>query len=72
VVSYHNGDVSSAITDFDLAIRLDPDFENAYVDRGIALYRIGAFNRAFADIAQAMRIENSRRTATPSVRKATP
>lgn len=72
IASYHNGDISLAITDFDLAIRLDPDFEGAYIDRGIALYRMRAFNRAFADIAQAIRIENSRRNVTPSVRKATP
>jgi curved DNA-binding protein CbpA len=68
IASYHKGDISSAITNFDLAIRLDPDFESAYIDRSIALYRIREFSRAFADIGQAIRIENSRRTVTPSAR----
>jgi hypothetical protein len=72
VAAYHNGNVALAIADFNLAIRLDPNFKNAYIDRGIAFYRISEFNRAFADIAQAMRIENSRRVATPPLPKAPP
>jgi hypothetical protein len=65
VAAYHNGDVALAIADFNLAIRLDPNFKDAYIDRGIAFYRIRKFNRAFADVAHATRIENSRRIATP-------
>jgi Flp pilus assembly protein TadD len=65
IASYHNGDVVLAITDLDLAIRLDPNFAGAY-DRAVALYRIREFDRAFADIAQAMRIKKSHRTATSS------
>ena len=68
IASYHKGDISSAITNFDLAIRLDPDFESAYIDRSIALYRIHEFSRAFADIGQAIRVGNSRRTVAPSAR----
>ena len=64
VASYHNGDVASAIADFDLAIWLDSNFADAYVDRAVALYRMRQFDRAFADIAQARRIVKSRRTAT--------
>jgi tetratricopeptide (TPR) repeat protein len=65
IESYRNGDLPVAIADFDRAIRLDPNFKEAYIDRGIALYRLRKFDRAFADVAQAMRIENSHRTATP-------
>jgi hypothetical protein len=36
-----------ALIDFDLAIDLDPYFS----DGGIVFYRMGEFNRAFADIA---------------------
>lgn len=58
------GDFSLAITDFDQAIRLDPNSEVAYVDRGIALYGLGESGRAFADIVQAKRMKNSRQAAT--------
>jgi hypothetical protein len=64
VAAYHNGDVALAIADFNLAIRLDPNFKNAYMGRAIAFYRISEFNRAFADMAQAMRIKNPRKIAT--------
>jgi len=72
VASYSNGDFPVAIADFDLAIRLDPNLEDAYIDRGNVLYCMRKFNRAFADVAQAMRIENSRRTASPPLPKARP
>jgi len=61
IAAYHNGDIALAIADFNLAIRLDPNFKNAYIDRSIAFYRIRKFDRAFADIARAIRIKNSRR-----------
>jgi len=61
VASYHNGDIPVALADFDLAIWHDPNFEDAYINRGITLYRMREFNRAFDDIAQALRIENYHR-----------
>jgi lipoprotein NlpI len=48
-----------------LAIDLDPSFSDAYVDRGIVLYRMGDLKRAFADIAQANRIDASRPNRMP-------
>jgi tetratricopeptide (TPR) repeat protein len=69
VASYHNGDTASAIADFDLAIRLDSNFADAYIDRAVALYRMRQFDRAFADIAQASRIVKSRRTATAPIKQ---
>ena len=68
--SYRNGDLPKAIADFDRAIQLNPNFEEAYIDRGIALYRLRKFDRAFADVAQAKRIENSHRTAASAAPKA--
>jgi len=72
IAAYHNGDLPLALIDFDLAIRLDPNFAEAYIDRGIILYRMHEPDLAFDDVAQAMRIENSRRTATPPLPKASP
>jgi tetratricopeptide (TPR) repeat protein len=70
--AYHNGDLALALIDFDLAIRLDPNFEDAYIDRGIILYRMHERNLAFDDVAQAIRIENSHQIATPPLPKASP
>jgi hypothetical protein len=70
VAAYHRGDITLAIADFNLAIRLDPNFKNAHIDRGIAFYRMSKFDRAFADIARAVRVDNSRRTASPPLPKA--
>jgi curved DNA-binding protein CbpA len=69
VAAYRNGDVSVAIADFNLAIRLDPGFKTALIDRGIAFYRLGEFKRAFADVAEARRIAKSNRPTTPHVAK---
>jgi hypothetical protein len=49
------------VAEFDRAIQLDPKFSAAYVDRGIVLYRMQKFERAFADIAHAKRIEKTKR-----------
>ena len=65
IFAYRDGDLHLAIADFDVAIELDPSFRQAYIDRGIAFYRLQKSDRAFADIAQAKRIENSNRTKTP-------
>jgi len=34
IASYRSGDFRAAIADLDQAIRLDPTFESAYIDRG--------------------------------------
>jgi DnaJ-like protein len=69
VAAYRNGDVSLAIADFNLAIRLDPNSKTARIDRGVAFYRLGEFKRAFADVAAARRIGKSNRPTTPLVPK---
>jgi tetratricopeptide (TPR) repeat protein len=61
-LAYRSGDLSLALVDYDLAINLDPNFSDAYIDRAIVLHRMGDLKHAFADIAQAKRIDDSRRS----------
>jgi curved DNA-binding protein CbpA len=72
IFAYHDGDLPRALANFDLAIHLDPGFADAYVDRGIVLYRMQQFDRAFADIAQANRIRSADRTRPPGPHKVSP
>ena len=73
IFAYRSGDLDGAVAEFDRAIQLDPKFSAAYVDRGIVLYRMQKFERAFADIAHAKRIEKTKRTkaAQPDTKKKT-
>ena len=57
-----SGDANGAIAELDQAIHFDPKFSVAYVDRGTAYYRQQKFNRAFADIAPAKRIQKTSRS----------
>lgn len=67
ISAYRYGDLNAAITDLDQAIQIDPKFSAAYIDRGIVLYRMRKFDRAFADIARAKRIEKqSHPKSTPA------
>jgi curved DNA-binding protein CbpA len=58
-LAYRIGDLALALVDFDLAIDLDPNFSEAYIDRAIVFRRMGDLKHAFADIAQAKRIDDS-------------
>jgi tetratricopeptide (TPR) repeat protein len=66
ISAYRNGDLNGAIADFDQAIQLDPKFSAAYIDRGIVFYRLRKFDRAFADISRAKRLERANRAAPPA------
>ena len=57
-----SGDANGAIAELDQAIHFDPKFSVAYVDRSTAFYRQQKFNRAFADIAPAKRIQKTNRS----------
>jgi tetratricopeptide (TPR) repeat protein len=74
MLAYRFGDFSRAIANFDAAIRLDPNFEQAYRDRAAAYSITSRFDRASADLAQADRIRNVRPVAVakhrPRVRTA--
>lgn len=62
ISAYRDGDLYVALVDFDLAISLDPSASEAYVDRSIVYYRLGNLKRAFADVSQAKRIDDSNRS----------
>jgi tetratricopeptide (TPR) repeat protein len=66
IFAYRSGDLSGAVADFDRAIQLDPKFAPAYIDRGIVFYRLRRFDRAFADVAHAKRIEKASHTTKPT------
>ena len=60
IFAYRSGDLDGAVAEFDRAIQIDPKFSAAYVDRSIVLYRLQKFERAFADIAEAKRLEKAK------------
>ena len=61
IASYRDGDFPAAIADFDLAIAVDANLRDAYIDQSITWYRMGNLHRAFGVIAQAVHIESSHR-----------
>jgi tetratricopeptide (TPR) repeat protein len=56
-LAYRSGDLPLALIDFDLAINLDPGSAEGYVNRAIVFRRMGDMKRAFADVAEAKRID---------------
>ncbi len=72
MASYRKGDLAAAVADLDLAIQLDPKFSDAYVDRGLVLYQQHKFDRAFADVASAKRIEKTNRTVMDAMARKQP
>jgi curved DNA-binding protein CbpA len=65
VAAHRSGDTEGALAAFDQAIQIDPTFEDAYVDRGMVLYRMQQFERAFADMSHAKRLEKAAHAASP-------
>ncbi len=72
VHAYHNGDLTGALAALDHAIHLDPEFSAAYIDRGIVFYRLQEFDRAYADISRAKRLEKQGRAKSASSPAAKP
>jgi tetratricopeptide (TPR) repeat protein len=72
IAEYRDGDFVQALIDFDLVIWVDPNFEDAYINRGIILYRMRHPNLAFDDIIHALRIESSHRIEHPPLPKPSP
>ena len=53
---YKLGDYKNAITDYDMAIRLNPDHADAYSNRGNVKNKLGQYNAAIADYDTAIRL----------------
>src|SRR5262249_13848996 len=51
------GERDRAIADFSEAIRLDPKYANAFVNRGIAYAKKSEYDRAIADYSEAIRLD---------------
>src|SRR5262249_41760087 len=60
ISAYRTGDLHLALVDFDLAIQFDPTSPDTYIDRAIVFYRLGDRKNAFADIAKAKRLHESK------------
>jgi tetratricopeptide (TPR) repeat protein len=60
-LAYRSGDLPLALIDFDVAIGLDPNSSDAYVNRAIVFRRMGDVKRAFADVNEARRIDEGKR-----------
>jgi curved DNA-binding protein CbpA len=67
-LAYRSGDLSLALVDFDLAIKLDPNSSDAYIDRAIVFRQMGDLKRALADVAQAKRIDDASRGQTAAIK----
>lgn len=72
MASYRKGDMIAAVSDLDQAIQLDPKFSGAYVDRGTVFYRLHKFDRAFADVASAKRIDKANRAVMDALARKQP
>ncbi len=74
ISAYRSGDLNGALADFDQAIQFDPKFARAYIDRSIVFYRLRKFDRAFADVSHAKRLEKASHSAgvSPNVKKKPP
>jgi tetratricopeptide (TPR) repeat protein len=53
---YWKDDFRGAIADYTQAIRLDPNFDYAYINRGLCRFQLKDFQGAIADYTQALRI----------------
>lgn len=66
ILAYRSGDLYIALANFDLAIEMDPGLSDSYIDRGIVFRRLGDLKRAFADVAEAKRIDDLKQSKSTS------
>jgi len=66
ILAYRSGDLYIALANFDLAIDSDPGLSDSYINRAIVFHRLGDLKRAFADVAEAKRIDGLNRSKAAS------
>jgi len=54
--NYTKNDFTRAISDYTEAIRINPNFTEAYFWRGVSYFRLQSYNKAIEDFSQAIRI----------------
>src|SRR5688572_2574378 len=59
VQAYESGNLEEAIELLDEAIRLEPDFIDAYINRGVAYADLGDYRQAIADFTHAIRLDEN-------------
>jgi tetratricopeptide (TPR) repeat protein len=57
VAHFSKGDYERAISDYDQAMQLDPNYAAAYNNRGNAYRQKGEYDRAISDYDQAIRLD---------------
>jgi tetratricopeptide (TPR) repeat protein len=55
-IFFERGDFTTAIADFSEAIRLNPNYWEAYYARGLLYVNFGDYDRAIADLTQVIRL----------------
>jgi tetratricopeptide (TPR) repeat protein len=59
LIAYRKGDPDGSIPELHQAVQLDANRLPAYFDRGVIFYRLKKFDRAFADVTRAQRVEKA-------------
>ena len=57
VAKFHLGQSQIAISDYDIALRMQPDYAPAFVARGVAKASLGKHQDAIPDFDQAIQLE---------------
>ena len=57
VDAYHQGLYTEAISHYDKAIQLDPDFAKAYINRGNSNFQLGQYQTAITDYTKAIELD---------------
>jgi tetratricopeptide (TPR) repeat protein len=58
-----SGNIAKSIEDFNEALKLAPNFAEAYLDRGYAYYRLREYDRGIADCTKVISLEPDNKVA---------
>jgi len=63
IEKFHSGDLDGALEDYNQAIKINPNYVDAYNNRGCLLVEEGDYERAIKDFAHAIKINPYHATA---------